>query len=301
MKTTIDELRNLFKLDGNDLGVLKMGLENKIKYINENNIEATDDELKDILIKFRSGGSYTLNEVCALYDISKQSLITMINTKKISFFRLSSAVGSKVLFLKSELKKETDILFEHHKYTPVFNFLEFGKQVLSDMKDYKIIDTFSFDVLVAHYINNNSYYQISLVFNLPIEKVKKIIDTNQNHILNSLNFMLKDRENFGEAIKKYNELNQKYEKVCEQLNSTRKENNHFVLADVADGLNPLARISLRDIDISVRTLNCLLGSDIETLEQLYKIKKRELLLIRNFGKKCLEEVVDIFAEKGIKY
>ena len=52
----------------------------------------------------------------------------------------------------------------------------------------------------------------------------------------------------------------------------------------------LLKTQLTDLDLSVRTLNCLKSANLETLGDLARIPKPELLKFRNFGKKSLTEL-----------
>ena len=52
----------------------------------------------------------------------------------------------------------------------------------------------------------------------------------------------------------------------------------------------LLKTQLTDLDLSVRALNCLKSANLETLGDLARIPKPELLKFRNFGKKSLTEL-----------
>ena len=52
----------------------------------------------------------------------------------------------------------------------------------------------------------------------------------------------------------------------------------------------LLKTQLTDVDLSVRALNCLKSANLETLGDLARIPKPELLKFRNFGKKSLTEL-----------
>lgn len=47
---------------------------------------------------------------------------------------------------------------------------------------------------------------------------------------------------------------------------------------------------IKDCEISLRTKNCLVAADIETVGELVDYKKIDLLRLRNFGKKSLQEI-----------
>ena len=54
----------------------------------------------------------------------------------------------------------------------------------------------------------------------------------------------------------------------------------------------LLQTKLRECDLSVRVLMCLKAADIETIGQLVKYKRTDLLKLRNFGKKSIIELED---------
>lgn len=63
----------------------------------------------------------------------------------------------------------------------------------------------------------------------------------------------------------------------------------------------LLKTKLSDVDLSVRALNCLRAADVETLGQLVKHEKAELLKFRNFGKKSLAEVEELLDTLGLTF
>lgn len=58
-------------------------------------------------------------------------------------------------------------------------------------------------------------------------------------------------------------------------------------------MRQLLKQKLVDLDLSVRALNCLKAADVETLGDLVRYNKNDLLKFRNFGKKSLTELEDL--------
>jgi DNA-directed RNA polymerase subunit alpha len=58
-------------------------------------------------------------------------------------------------------------------------------------------------------------------------------------------------------------------------------------------MRQLLKTRLADMNLSVRALNCLKAADVETLGQLVKYQKNDLLKFRNFGKKSLTELDEL--------
>lgn len=56
---------------------------------------------------------------------------------------------------------------------------------------------------------------------------------------------------------------------------------------------------IEDVEFSVRTFNCLKKENINTLGELIQRSENELLNIRNFGRRSLEEVMERLAREGL--
>ena len=58
---------------------------------------------------------------------------------------------------------------------------------------------------------------------------------------------------------------------------------------------------LVDMDLSVRALNCLKAAEVDTLGQLVKYHRSDLLKFRNFGKKSLTELDELLEKNGLAF
>lgn len=58
--------------------------------------------------------------------------------------------------------------------------------------------------------------------------------------------------------------------------------------------------SIDDLDLSVRSYNCLKREAIETVRDLVKLSEQDLTNIRNFGVKSIEEIKDKLSELGLQ-
>ena len=68
--------------------------------------------------------------------------------------------------------------------------------------------------------------------------------------------------------------------------------------DVAEGDNELER-PIEELDLSVRSYNCLKRQGVNTVGQLTECSENDLLNIRNFGAKSIEEVKDKLQQMGL--
>jgi len=58
---------------------------------------------------------------------------------------------------------------------------------------------------------------------------------------------------------------------------------------------------LQDMDLSVRALNCLKAAEVDTLGELVKYHRNDLLKFRNFGKKSLTELDELLERNGLAF
>ena len=66
----------------------------------------------------------------------------------------------------------------------------------------------------------------------------------------------------------------------------------------ATGQSRLIDTPIEELDLSVRAFNCLKANEIQTVGQLLQKKEEELLSLRNFGRKSLDEIKEKLVEKG---
>lgn len=66
-----------------------------------------------------------------------------------------------------------------------------------------------------------------------------------------------------------------------------------------DGTRKILEMSVEDLDLSVRSYNCLKRANIHTVEDLTKRTEDDMLKVRNLGRKSLEEVVKKLEDLGL--
>ena len=66
-------------------------------------------------------------------------------------------------------------------------------------------------------------------------------------------------------------------------------------------MRQLLKTKLVDLDLSVRALNCLKSAEVETLGELVRFNKTDLLKFRNFGKKSLTELDELLAQHKLNF
>jgi DNA-directed RNA polymerase subunit alpha len=61
----------------------------------------------------------------------------------------------------------------------------------------------------------------------------------------------------------------------------------------------ILEMSIEELDLSVRSYNCLKRAGINTVEELIQKNEEDMMKVRNLGKKSLEEVVNKLHELGL--
>ena len=66
-------------------------------------------------------------------------------------------------------------------------------------------------------------------------------------------------------------------------------------------MRQMLKTRLVDMDLSVRALNCLKAAEVETLGELVRFNKNDLLKFRNFGKKSLTELDELLDSINLSF
>ncbi len=67
------------------------------------------------------------------------------------------------------------------------------------------------------------------------------------------------------------------------------------------GMDALLSRRIEELDLSVRSANCLKNANIHTLRDLVRRTEKDMLETKNFGKKSLEELQDLLARLGLEF
>jgi DNA-directed RNA polymerase subunit alpha len=66
-----------------------------------------------------------------------------------------------------------------------------------------------------------------------------------------------------------------------------------------DGKDKMLELTIEELDLSVRSFNCLKRANINTVEDLISKTEDEMMKVRNLGRKSLEEVMNKLASLGL--
>jgi len=100
-------------------------------------------------------------------------------------------------------------------------------------------------------------------------------------------------QSFHNRIKELEHIN--------NINTAPVSEYDYLLGDKGGTFTTLMSTRVVDLRISVRALNCLKAADIDTLGDLVRKTKTDLLKYRNFGKKSLTELDDLLDSLNLNF
>lgn len=83
------------------------------------------------------------------------------------------------------------------------------------------------------------------------------------------------------------------------LTETVSNEVEIMVEKEAEQKNKLLEMSIEELDLSVRSYNCLKRAGINTVEELLQRNEEEMMKVRNLGRKSLEEVVKKLNELNV--
>jgi len=75
--------------------------------------------------------------------------------------------------------------------------------------------------------------------------------------------------------------------------------DHAAEHDLPENLNEVLNKSVDELELSVRSSNCLKNAEIKTIRELVQKTEKEMLETKNFGRKSLNEIKDLLRSMGL--
>jgi DNA-directed RNA polymerase subunit alpha len=70
---------------------------------------------------------------------------------------------------------------------------------------------------------------------------------------------------------------------------------------VEEPTNKYQNMTIEDLELSVRSYNCLKRAGIQTVEELTQKTEEDMMKVRNLGKKSLKEVKEVLISYGLNF
>ena len=85
------------------------------------------------------------------------------------------------------------------------------------------------------------------------------------------------------------------------LEESMKEEPRAASGQELSGLDALLAKEIDELDLSVRSANCLKNANIHTLRDLVRKTEKDMLETKNFGRKSLEELQELLGRLGLGF
>lgn len=104
-----------------------------------------------------------------------------------------------------------------------------------------------------------------------------------------------------EAISLAAELIGEHLRIFSAFETRVEEREETVAPEVDPRMAEMLAKPIEELDLSVRSANCLKNANIRTLGDLVQRTEREMLSTKNFGRKSLDEIKDVLASLGLSF
>jgi len=143
-----------------------------------------------------------------------------------------------------------------------------------------------------------SFSPVQLV-NYHVENTRVGQDTDYDKLI--LEITTDGRITPTEALSFASQIALQHYEVFERIESQKLTFFEDTVGDESDQDEIMDKLCLRidEIELSVRSTNCLSGANIDTIAELVSIPERKMLEFRNFGKKSLNEIKAKLHEMGL--
>ena len=104
-----------------------------------------------------------------------------------------------------------------------------------------------------------------------------------------------------EAISLAAELLADHLRIFSAFETRLEEREEAAAPEVDPRMAEMLSKPIEELDLSVRSANCLKNANIRTLGDLVQRTEREMLSTKNFGRKSLDEIKDVLASLGLSF
>ena len=89
--------------------------------------------------------------------------------------------------------------------------------------------------------------------------------------------------------------------IVASINEDILQMDNVIMEGTTEPQNKGQQMMIEDLDLSVRSYNCLKRAGIQTVDELTQKTEDEMMRVRNLGKKSLKEVKDKLIELGLGF
>ena len=155
------------------------------------------------------------------------------------------------------------------------------ERYLRDIFDRFSISPRNQDILIGRISKHKTYYELAVQYDVSLERIRQIVMTFWGKVWVRLSVFKRSNED-------------EIEKAISEL----KKINLYNPEKIGDILKRNYVRSIIEYDFTSRVFNCFRKSGIETIDQVVDKTEKDLLLIRNLGKKSIREIKGVLSKHG---
>lgn len=261
-----------------DKGLLAAVKLDNCHYVTMESVEAIEDKFSEIVVVEGAVEEY-INKQKETYEEYKAS---------VELLRSASAENAQIKLIKPRLSELVRVMFN------IVRVSQYGERRGDDM----------IELLLHGY----DVKYIAEKYGISPERVHQIVEKD----LRVLNYEGRQYVKIKEENERLKEELQTLENNIKSLRSFREPGAESLEYSKVDVQESILTKKLVDCNLSVRCLNCLkaygekingewVDMPIDTIGDLTRHNKTDMLRLRNFGKKCLIELDDFLDELGLEW
>ena len=146
-------------------------------------------------------------------------------------------------------------------------------------------------VIIMRYKERKTFKEIGESLNRSYETVR----INHNKALRKLRHPFRYKKMIGVSEFDFNDAEKTNRMLKKEINELKKKSEPKSEPELVDEVP----IDIEELNLSIRTFNCLKRSNINTIDDLVNMTHEDMYKIRNLGKRSYDEIISKLAEFGI--
>lgn len=141
-----------------------------------------------------------------------------------------------------------------------------------------------------------TFMEVGKGYDLTAERVRQIFNKAIRRLRYAFQQYVAEQDKLHKELERLRAENLSLRMIINDANLDETKRNDFSTEQARILTTPI-----EDLDISIRAKTCLRAAKLYTLSEVLQTPIRDMLKFRNFGKKSLREIRDIFDKLGINW
>jgi len=242
----------------------------------------------------------TVSEVAKILGITKARVTKLCQENFLPHYRLKNSAGSRLLFIEEEIvqKGKLKIYLEsphdyHSMNWRISKMKDLVASIILEASKDGLLSKMEEEIIAGMLLQTSTLVGLANKYHLTRERMRQIFLEKTEKLVNIFH------EN-NKLVEKLSDRNAELKRENSLLKA-RLESDSGKVELINKQLAPVYRVTIKDLDLSERSTNCLTNTGIDTLGKLLEFTVNDLLLIRNLGRISQVEILQAVHERGLKF